>query len=1529
MSSTDPDLLPENAAQPSDIDGVVAPSGTQGDTFPIVGIGASAGGLQAFQAFFAALPAQPGMAFVLVQHLSPDHESTLAELIQTRTQMTVTQVTDHPVVEPDRVYVIPPGRHLEIENGHLQLVEARRDRGRPAAIDHFFRTLADDAGERAVCIVLSGTGSDGSLGLKAIKERAGLTMAQTPDDAEYDGMPRSALDTDLVDVRGTPAELAEALVRIRDSSGLIVVPPTSEDPLPEDDHQALQAIFAHLRERTAHDFSDYKRTTILRRLARRLQMSGQTSLPAYARYLRETPEEVQALLRDFLISVTQFFRDSEAFDVLERDVIPALFEGKRARDQVRVWVAGCATGEEAYSIAMLLCEHRSQLPDPPDIQVFATDIDESALERAREGYYPEVAAADVSEERLRRFFDRDARGVRVKQELRQIVLFARHNLLSDPPFSRLDLVACRNVLIYFNRPVQERVFGTFHYALRPEGWLFLGSAEGPALVSKGFVAADKPARIYTRRDGGGPPRVPALSVTDGRTGASPARSRTSGKPPEGIVERYHQWTLTQYAPPRLLVDEHYDITHVFGSAGAYLIDREGPVSQNVIDKVVRSFRIDLRAALFQAFSSGKVTDTRFHRVEIGGRERVVRMHVGLVGGEARRDGLAEVVFVELDPATVDALGAAALARDGDSDVARDSAALQIEQELRETRHRLQLTIEESETSTEELKASNEELQSINEELQSTTEELETSKEELQSTNEELQTVNQELKNKIEELTRANSDLQNFHASTEIATLFVDASLRVKRYTPHAAELFNVLPADVGRPFTHLTNRLQGLDLAAAAQRVIDTLVPEEHEVERDDGASYVARLHPYRTVDDRIEGAVMTFVDVTDLQRARSEASRRARQQHSVAQLGLAALEGASPEALFAQACQDAIDYLGADFAKVLQHHPEQGVLVLVEGRGWNDGIVGQATVPDGRASQAGYTLVASEPVVVPDQAAETRFTAPDLLTSHDVGSGVSVPIEGQEGAWGVLGVHSRARRTFSEDDALYVLSIANVLSDALLRARNEATIRTQMAEIQAVYDTAPVGLALYDRELRYRRINERLAEINGVPADEHIGKGVREILPSLADQLEPILDRVLDTGEPVYDLEISGAVPSHPGQDRIWLCSYVPDHGADGGVEGISAVVRDITERKRVERERASALAELAFVLEGAQVGIWTRDLATGRVTLDDRAQSIFGAPAETTSAEIRSRIHPDDQPMAESAVQDARHDPAIPLRFSGRVRSLEEGRAWRWIKSSGRSVPSRGSEGMLTGIVLDVSDLREAEEQLRALTVELEARVAERTQQVRALGSELARAEEAERQRVAVLIHDDLQQLLFGIQVKLSLLSRTSIQDPTVATLVQETDALLERAITATRTLAIDLSPPVLRDDGFLAALEWMVHRVHEAYNLTVDLDAVEVDLDADLQALLVRGVREMLFNVAKHAGVRQAEVRVRPRGDRVEVEISDDGAGFDGTDDQLHGFGLASVRRRLTLVGGDLSIDSAPGTGTRVVLSCPIRFMGPAVP
>ena len=1651
----EPDGRVDGRAEAGERDGAVldgAADGAAPGAFPIVGIGASAGGLRAFQTFFSSLPPEPGMAFVVVQHLSPDHESALAELVQTQTRMSVAQVRDPTPVEANRVYVIPPARRLEIEGGRLRLVDPDPGRGRPSTVDHFFRSLAEDAGERAVCVVLSGTGTDGALGLKAVKERSGLTMAQDPDDADYDGMPRSAVATGLVDLTGTAAELAQRLVEVRESAAQIQIPAPDED-----EPDALRAVLALLRQRTGHDFTDYKPSTIRRRLARRLQVNRVSALPEYLAVLRTTPAEVQALLRDFLISVTQFFRDPAAFDVLESEVVPALFEGKGRADTVRVWVAGCATGEEAYSVAMLLCEHRDGLDDPPEIQVFATDIDEAALVTARDGLYPKAAMGDLTPDRLRSFFDEEPNGIRVKSGLRDLVLFARHNLISDPPFSRLDLVSCRNVLIYLNRTVQRRVFTAFHYALAPEGYLFVGSSEGADVLAKGFVQVDKAARVYRRRDANlGGARFELFAGTRARP-ERPLRAPEPTDGPSGLVERYREWTLERYAPPRVLVDEHLEVTHVFGGAGEYLRDREGPVSHNVVDKVLRAFRVDLRTALFRAFSKGEATDTRFHQVTVGGDERYVRLHVGPVGGEAAADGLAEVVFVELDPASVEGLRVGVPAVGDGEEGSDDPVVVRLEEEVRRTRERLQATVEEQETSNEELKASNEELQSMNEELQSTTEELETSREELQSMNEELHTVNQELKTKVEELTRTNADLNNLIASTEIATLFLDRTLRVVRYTPSAAGLFNLIPGDLGRPFDHVTHQLAHDGLPDLARGVLDTLHAAEEEVQDRDGRWYVLRATPYRTADDRIEGVVLTVFDVTAQKRAQAESARRAQQQEAAAALGEFALRADTLDDVFWRATALAADALEADFAKILRHDPAAGVLHLVAGTGWPDGVVGAATVPDERGSQAGFTLLAHQPVVVPDLAAETRFAGPPLLTGHGVRSGISVPIPGgDDRPFGVLGVHARETRQFSDDDGRFVQALANVVGAAVRRAHDEATIRDQLGEIETVYATAPVGLAFLDADLRYRRVNRHLAEINGAAIEAHLGRRPADVLGGLGRQLEPLLRGVLDRVERVGPVEVRGKAPGDD-EERVWLSTYVPRVGPGGAVVGVSAVVQDITERKRQEDDLAATTALLELAMASGGLGTYAVEFRDGadRVRYDERAQALLDVPATASRGDIADRVPPDDYAALQERIGEACDPDRGGHTLSAEFRYAHPDGRTMWIAARGTCTFVDGRPDRLTGLLFDVTDLKEAESQVRRqlaevdayfdavpvgvavydaegryvrvnrqlaetvgrepealvgerpgdlfpthrdtnepflrrvlstgvpirdvemalpkpadpdgpprdwlvsyvplldgeavvgatvvvqdvtalkraqaglerLTEELEARVVLRTAEVRRLVGDLTEAERRERGRVAQVLHDDLQQLLYAVQFKLEAMRRGA--EDGAAALIDEADVLVGRAVYVTRTLTVDLSPPVLRGEGLDRTFEWLGHRMGEAYGLEVAVEREgPVQAGKTVQVLLFQIVRELLFNVVKHAGTAEATVRVGPgEGGRVRVVVSDDGIGFepdaDGVAEEGAGVGLVSVRERIRLVGGSVDVRSDPGGGTEIEIECPTEL------
>jgi two-component system CheB/CheR fusion protein len=864
-------------AAPSDpeVDPTLRHSGLD---FPVVGIGASAGGLAALARFLEGMPSEPGMAIVIVMHLSPRHDSIVDRILQRSTSMPVTQVLEALPLQKNHVYVISPRKALSMNDGYLRLLDMERPRGKHVSIDFFFRTLAEVHRERAFAVILSGTGSDGSVGIARIRERGGITLVQHPEDAEYDQMPRAAIATGAVDVILPVAELPERIIAMALAASQIVFPEgtTLDDTSDADDstlesesrehEDALRDIMLILRAKTGHDFRAYKRATVLRRIERRMQVNGLQTLEGYRDFLHEHAYERPALLKDMLISVTNFFRDRESFDVLETEVIPRLFEQASEDTRIRAWSAGCATGEEAYSLAMLLTE--AAAPHSASVQVFATDIDDDAITHARRGFYSSAATADIAPGRITRFLSREGDGYRVQKSLRERVLFARHNVLQDPPFSKLDLIVCRNLLIYLNRDIQSHALEMFHFALRPGGYLFLGSSESAEVVSKFFTPVDKKHRIYRANVIGRtgiylhtPTRLASPAFTASTTAAVAAAQDRR----EHSLSEIHRIAVEDRLPPSILVDRDGHIAHMSESAGVYLRLVGGAPSYQLTALIVPELRLELRTSLFQATQDGTSVRSRTVDLERDGRQLSVSIEVRPVRNQEQVGGFQLVLFHEGAPRSAEPAAGV--------DDEQTPILLQLEEELKRAKEHLQVTVEESESSNEELKASNEELQSINEELRSATEELETSKEELQSINEELITVNLELKLKVEETAKAHDDMHNLVASTDIATVFVDRDMSIKRFTPRAADVFRLIPADIGRSLLDLNHSLDYPDLAADAAMAFQALRTIEREVGSQDSRWYIARILPYRTADDRIEGAVMTFIDITR-RRAAEQAAR-------------------------------------------------------------------------------------------------------------------------------------------------------------------------------------------------------------------------------------------------------------------------------------------------------------------------------------------------------------------------------------------------------------------------------------------------------------------------------------------------------------------------------------------------------------------------------------------------------------------------------------------------------------------------------
>ncbi|PTB22875.1 chemotaxis protein [Trinickia symbiotica] len=847
--------------------------------FPVVGLGASAGGIEALKVFLEALPARSGAAFVVVLHLSPEHSSNLSAVLQPLTEMPVSQVTETVTIEPNHVYVIAPALAMTMSDDELHVEKKEVTDVSAASIDLFFRSLAAAHRERAVGIVLSGAGSDGSVGITRIKELGGITVAQAPAEAEHSSMPHAAIATGMIDFTLPASEMPQRLLDFWKNAKQIRLPAEPEGAdedtetnraFSESNERALREIMIILRTRTAHDFRHYKRATVLRRIERRLQVNGFTDLQQYRDYLHVHPEETAALLQDMLISVTNFFRDKEAYEALRKEVLPIVFRNRTAEEPVRVWAAGCATGEEAYSIAMLLQEASAQTSEHVPFQVFATDIDERAINIARDGLYPESIAADVDATRMKQFFSKEGAHFRIKKELRERVLFALHNVLSDPPFSRLDLVCCRNLLIYLDREAQIDILRTFHFALRPGGHLFLGTSEAADTVGGLFAVVDKKARIFranvaVRTD------TPLPIAASGAHGVRPTLSvlQPPGKRKFSFGD-LHQRLVEQYAPPSVLVNRESEIVHLSDRAGRFLHYAGGEPSHNILAAVRPELRLELRTAIYQALQTQRSVEARRVRMDREGRSFFVNMIARPVHDDEANADFILVLFDEVEDSMVGSNG-------GQADDQRDPIIAQLERELQRTKEQLQATIEQSETSTEELKASNEELQAINEELRSATEELETSKEELQSINEELTTVNAELKAKVEETSKINDDLQNLITANDIGTIFVDRNMRIKRFTPRATDVFSIISSDVGRSLLDITHRLEYDRLADDAAEAFDSLRLIERELKSTDGRWYLARFLPYRTTEDRIDGAVLSFVDITS-RRAAEEQLREAGQ---------------------------------------------------------------------------------------------------------------------------------------------------------------------------------------------------------------------------------------------------------------------------------------------------------------------------------------------------------------------------------------------------------------------------------------------------------------------------------------------------------------------------------------------------------------------------------------------------------------------------------------------------------------------------
>ncbi|MGA7934954.1 MAG: chemotaxis protein CheB [Kovacikia sp.] len=838
------------------------------DRFPVVGIGASAGGLEAFIQLLSHLPIDTGMAFVLVQHLDPNQKSLLSEILARITRMPVQEAQEGIAVEPNQVYVIPPNSVITLVQGKLHLTPREKTHKGSRAVDTFLNSLAEDRAARAIAIILSGGDTDGTQGIEAIKAAGGITFAQSSDSAQVTSMPSTAIATGQVDFILSPEEIAAELAQISRHPYIKTSALIRDEPA-LNDRDSLSTIFSLLRTNFGVDFSQYKHTTVERRIFRRMALYRLEQLADYVRYLQENPAEVQALYQEILIQVTSFFRDAGAFTTLKQEVFPALLRDRPTESPIRIWVAGCSTGEEAYSIAICLMEFLAHQPRQYQIQIFATDVSELAVEKARMGIYLPGQVTDIAPDILQRFFVPIEGGYQISKAVREVCVFARQNLIGDPPFSRMDLISCRNVLIYFGASLQRKVLPMFHYGLKPNGFLMLGSSETVGEFSNLFHLVDRKYKIYAKQPAYLLTPLELSSINYPVETTSAIRSNEPRLSEVNLSETVDQIVLNQYAPIGVVVNAQLDIVQFRGQTGAYLEPSPGQASLNVLTMVREELRLDLRTALHQAQQNKQAVRKEGIQLKQGDRITQIQIEVVPIKSGVAGDEYFLILFLDLGvpPAPLrDDLPQKGSARKKHSQ--ERAEILRLEQELETTKAYLRSIIEEQQSTNQDLRAANEEILSSNEELQSTNEELQTAKEEIQATNEELSTINDELYRRNTETMRVSNDFQNLLGSINIPILMLEADLRIRRYTPTAASLFNLIPTDIGRPLSNINHKLMLADLEAQILEVINTLNVKTQEVQDQEGHWYDLRIRPYRTLDNRIDGAVVVLVQIDALKRS-------------------------------------------------------------------------------------------------------------------------------------------------------------------------------------------------------------------------------------------------------------------------------------------------------------------------------------------------------------------------------------------------------------------------------------------------------------------------------------------------------------------------------------------------------------------------------------------------------------------------------------------------------------------------------------
>ncbi len=1466
---------------------------TQPSNFYVVGIGASAGGIAALQSFFRNMPDNNGMAFVVVMHLSPDHESSLKNIIQSQTGMQVIQITEMIEIAPNNVYVIPNNMHLLMQNNKINLIPPQQTSGRRIAIDLFFRSLSVSYREKAICIVLSGTDCDGEIGLKHIKEQGGITIAQDPTEAEFSSMPTEAISTGMVDwvlpAGDIPGRLLHLIQNepkihlstennsftdssIQTASG---IPDLSLNISSPSDEATISEILRILRAQTGHDFNNYKRATVLRRITRRLQVNLQEDLSSYLEFLHTHPSETNALKQDLLISVTNFFRDRDAFSTLQT-YIPQFFADKQASSQVRVWVPGCATGEEAYSVAILLAEYAAKLDNPPSIQILATDLSEDVIRTARTGIYPSSIEADVSSSRLHQFFHKVQGRYQVDKNIREMVLFSPHDLLKDAPFSRLDLVTCRNLLIYLRPDAQKRVFDLFHFALKPGGILFLGSSEHIDDANLLFAPIDKRHRIYVRRSTASSTvknfRTSQFLLSQEKATANSEQSISQGEdesdnnqnlPPRErsgkdfliplkkenrakILQSLHMELLEKYSPPSLIIDDNYNILHLSPTVNRYLQFSGGEVTSNLTRIIHPSLRLEVGSALYRCSQNAEdilVQGVTYSESEV---EETLDIQFRYVNRKGSQEAVILVIFLPSG------------SQDTDPEMVTNRFSLQegLSEEMFNLKEQLTLTVEQYEAALDDLTSSNEELQAMNEELHSASEELETSSEELQSMNEELITLNHELKNNIEELGTANSDLQNLMMSTEIGTIFLDRQMRIKRYTSQVQEIFNVIPSDIGRPLSDITNKLSSYPFIEDAQEVLKSLRMKESEV-NNNNKWFLVRVLPYRTMDDHIDGVVLTFIDITSQKNA-LEAQKRSEARFKL-------IVDQATTGILQVSINGAIELYNESYGKICGYDLSELL---------NKDFTG---------------------FIHPEEKEEEINRFQEMLKS-------GTPYESEfrilhkDGRW--IWIHSNFS-VILDSSGSPSTSLAMV-SDITERKQADDLLRDSEERLRRAVQIESVGMLFFDANGKITEANEAFLKMSGYSAqDIRDGQVTRDklIAPEWVEHSLTAIGEFKTGGtSSTYEKEYI-----RKDGTRWWALFTAASVSEKEAVE----YVLDITERKQFEEELQLSERRSRLTVEQLHsYALITLDNEGKIISMNEGARALF----RCDSNEMLGRNYIDcydrkDYPEENSLITILSGASNGRVEEEGwRIRN-DKSRFWSYEVTTSISVPGSTPMGYVK-ICSDMTNKRMVEEQRNEITRETTIL--------------------SERNRMAQELHDTLAQAFIAIKLQMdtaeNLLQKGIGSSESLMPLVLLTREMALQSLTEARATIHGLRSPLLSAEGLVESIKYLVALPANQTPVYFNILGTPLSVSSFVEDAIYRICQEGLTNAHRHSSARAIHITLSYSENTVELSIKDDGIGFSLNSVQ-EGFGILGMQERARKIDADLNFISSKGNGTEVKLKAAI--------